>query len=118
MPRTRKRQTSPPRSQESPQATSNGPSGEVLTLAEAAAYLRLSPTEVVDIVQSQGLPGRCIAGEWRFLKTAIQQWLATGATTWETRKTAILELAGKYKDDPHLERIVAEAYRRRGRPVT
>jgi hypothetical protein len=92
--------------------------GEVLTLAEAAGYLRLPEAEVVGLVHSQGLPGRCVAGEWRFLKAAIQHWLATGSPTWETRKAAILELAGKYKDDPDLERIVEEAYRRRGRPIT
>jgi hypothetical protein len=95
----------------------NGPAGEVLTLAEAAAYLRLREAEVVDSVHSQGLPGRCVAGEWRFLKAAIQQWLASVSPTWETRKTAILELAGKYKDDPDLDAIVKEAYRRRGRPI-
>jgi len=27
-------------------------------------------------------------------------------------------LAGKYKDDPDLEQIVEDAYRRRGRPIT
>lgn len=47
------------------------------------------------------------------LKAAIQHWLATGSPTWETRKAAILELAGKYKDDPELEKIVEDAYRRR-----
>jgi hypothetical protein len=72
---------------------------------------------VADLVHSQGLPGRCIAGEWRFLKAAIQHWLATASPTWETRKAAILELSGKYKDDPDLERIVEEAYRTRGRPI-
>ena len=92
-------------------------SGEVLTLSEAATYLRLSEAEVVDLVHSQGLPGRCIAGNLRFLKTAIQDWLATASPTWETRKAAILVLAGKYKDDPDLEGIVEEAYRRRGRPI-
>jgi hypothetical protein len=70
------------------------------------------------LVHSQGLPGRGIAGEWRFLKAAIQHWLGTAPPTWETRKAAILELAGKYKDDPDLEQIVEEAYRRRGRPIT
>jgi hypothetical protein len=89
----------------------------VLTLAEAAAYLRLPEAEVVGLVRAQGLPGRYIAGEWRFLKAAIQHWLATASPTWETRKAAILELAGKYKDDPDLETIVEEAYRRRGRPI-
>jgi excisionase family DNA binding protein len=95
-----------------------GRADDVLTLAEAAAYLRLPESEVVGLVHSQGLPGRFIASEWRFLKGAIQDWLATSSPTWETRKAAILELAGKYKDDPDLEPIVAEAYRQRGRPLT
>jgi excisionase family DNA binding protein len=86
----------------------------VLTLAEAAAYLRLPDAEVVGLVHSQGLPGRCISGERRFLKAAIQNWLASASPSWETRKAAILELAGKYKDDPDLEQIVEEAHRRRG----
>jgi excisionase family DNA binding protein len=90
----------------------------VLTLAEAAVYLRLPEAEVVGLVHSQGLPGRCIASEWRFLKAAIQHWLATTSPTWETRNAAILELAGKYKEDPDLEPIVEDAYRRRGRPIT
>jgi excisionase family DNA binding protein len=117
MPRTEKQQSGR-LSQPSPPTSVNGPSGEVLTLAEAAAYLRLPEAEIVGLVRSQGLPGRCIGGEWRFLKAAIQHWLATASPTWETRKAAILELAGKYKDDPDLERIVEEAYRRRGRPIT
>src|SRR5205823_4609521 len=36
----------------------NGPAGEVLTLAEAAAYLRLPEDEVVRLVNQQELPGR------------------------------------------------------------
>lgn len=96
----------------------NGLSSEVLTLTEAAAYLRLPEVEVVRSIQSQGLPGRCIAGEWRFLKSAIQHWLASVSPSWEMRKAGILELAGKYRDDPDLETIVEDAYRRRGRPLT
>jgi hypothetical protein len=118
MPRTKKQQAAPRSHAETPPKSVNGPSGEVLTLADAAAYLRLSETEVVGLVRSQGLPGRCIAGEWRFLKSAVQHWLATASPTWETRKAAILELAGKYKEDPDLEEIVKEAYRRRGRPIS
>ncbi|SRR5579883_2628741 len=118
MPRTRRHQRAP-LTQPQPSPTSvNGPSGEVLTLAEAAAYLRLPEVEFVGLVHSQGLPGRCIAGQWRFLKAAIQLWLATASPTWEMRKAAILELAGKYKDDPELEQIVEQAYRRRRRLIT
>jgi hypothetical protein len=93
---------------------SNGRTDEVLTLAEAAAYHRLPESEVVRRAHTQGLPGRYVTGEWRFLKAALQRWLASGSPTWDTRKAAILELSGKYKDDPDLENIVHEAYRRRG----
>ena len=118
MPRTKKLQPVPRSRPQLPRASVNGPSGEVLTLAEAATYLRLPETEVADLVHSQGLPGRCIAGDWRFLRAVIQHWLATASPTWEPRKSAILELSGKYMDDPDLEGIVEEAYRRRGRPIT
>jgi Helix-turn-helix domain len=117
MPRTKKHQPDPRSQPQPPPGSVNGPSAEVLTLAEAAAYLRLPEAEVLSLAHSQGLPGRCIAGEWRFLKAAIQHWLATASPTWETRKAAILALAGKYKDDPDLEQIVEEAYRQRGRPI-
>jgi hypothetical protein len=90
----------------------------VLTPTEAAAYLRLPEAEVVGVVRAQGLPGRYIAGEWRFLKAAIQHWLATASPTWEMRKAAVLELARGCKDDLDLGSIVEEAYRRRGRPIT
>ena len=80
----------------------NGTTDEVLTLPEAAAYLRLAESEVVNLAHTRGLPGRYVAGEWRFLKAALQHWLATGSPTWDTRKAAILELSGTYKDDPDL----------------
>jgi excisionase family DNA binding protein len=96
----------------------NGPAAEVLTLAEAAAYLRLSEADVSSAVHAQGLPGRLVGGQWRFLKAAIQQWLTEGALPSETRKAALLAAAGAFQDDPDLLSICAEAYRRRGRPIT
>jgi excisionase family DNA binding protein len=98
--------------------TANGPIGDVLTLAEAAAYLRLADAEVIGLVHTQGLPGRPIGTEWRFLKGAIQQWLSSASPTLESQKQAQLALAGKYKDDPDLVRICKEAYQQRGRPMT
>jgi hypothetical protein len=73
---------------------------------------------VLAAVNSQGLPGRLVGGEWRFLKSAIQQWLSTGLPTQETRKAVLLAAAGSFKDDPDLIPIVEEIYRRRGRPIT
>jgi excisionase family DNA binding protein len=86
-----------------------------LTLGEAAAYLRLPEPDVLRLIQEQGLPARQIGSEWRFLKSAIEQWLSTGAPTLQARTQAQLALAGKYKDDPDLMHICEEAYRQRGR---
>jgi hypothetical protein len=107
-----------PTQPESGSAVANGPPSEVLTLAETAAYLRLPETEVVGLIHSQSLPGRYLVGEWRFLKAAIQQWLAAGSPTPQSRKAAQLAAAGAFRDDPDLIRICEEAYRQRGRPIT
>jgi excisionase family DNA binding protein len=96
----------------------NGIPAGVLTLSEAAAYLRLSEADVVALVHGQGLPGRFTGHEWRFLKSAIQQWLGTGAPTRQARKEAQLALAGKYQGDPDLIRICEDAYRTRACPPT
>jgi excisionase family DNA binding protein len=51
---------------------------EVLTLDEAAALLRL-PAEPVEALAAEGnLPGRQIAGEWRFARSAVLFWLSRG----------------------------------------
>jgi len=107
-----------PRAKSPPPTTVNGSMGEVLTLAEAAAYLRLTEADVLQLVHSQNLPGRFTGSEWRFLKTAIQQWLSTAPPTPEARKAALLAAAGAFKDDPDLVPLVEEIYRRRGRPIT
>ena len=96
----------------------NGPAGEVLTLAEAAAYLRLPEQGVIAAATTQGLPGRLVAGEWRFLKVAIQRWLSVSQPTAETPNAAMLAFAGSWQDDPHLEDMVEGIYRERGRPIT
>jgi excisionase family DNA binding protein len=98
--------------------STNGVQGDVLNLSEAAAYLRFSETDVVRLVYEQGLPGRQLGTEWRFLRDAIQNWLATGSPTVESRKAALLAAAGAFKDDPDLVQIVEDVYRKRGRPIT
>ncbi len=98
--------------------STNGSAREVLTPSEAAAYLRLPEAEVVGLVRSRDLPGRRLANEWRCLEAAIEQRLTTGSPGWEARRAAILELAGKYNDDPDLELNVEDAYRRRSGPTS
>ncbi len=115
MPRTTKpKPGSTPQPEPQPAAT-NGPPGEILSLAEAAAYLRLPEKDVIAATSTQGLPGRLVGGEWRFLKAAIQQWLSVSQPTAEMRKAAQLALAGVWKDDPDAMEILEDAMRRRGR---
>jgi excisionase family DNA binding protein len=86
-------------------------STEVLTLEEAAAYLRL-PLEVVERQALQGsLPGRNIENEWRFLKSAINDWLRT-----PNSHAALLQQIGAFADDETLAELRESIYRDRGRP--
>ena len=117
MPRTKSSKAEPVSPTEPRSAAENGLPAEVLTLAEAAAYLRLSEADVLRLVDEQALPARRLGDDWRFLKAAIRQWLATGPAP-KSNNEAWMELAGACKDDPDLEGIVEEAYRRRGRPIT
>ena len=53
---------------------------EVLTLAEAAAFLSVfRRPEIVRLVDEQELPGRTVGDGWRFLRLALQDWLRSSA---------------------------------------
>ncbi len=86
---------------------------DVLTLAEAAAYLRVSEAEIVELMRRQGLPGRKVGDQWRLLKAAIQEWLRL-----PEKESFWWKHFGALKDDPYLQDIVEQIYRDRGRPVT
>ena len=94
-------------------STNGTPLPDVLTLTEAAAYLRVSADEVLRLVGSDGLPGRQCAGDWRFLKSALQSWLSAPSAP-----RGLLAELGKVKDDPYLEEMLKDIYARRGRPET
>ncbi len=49
---------------------------EVLTLAETAAFLRVSENEIVRLASLRQLPARKIGGQWRFSRRALLGWLA------------------------------------------
>lgn len=48
---------------------------DVLTLEDAAAYLKVDYGQIRRLIKEQGLPGRKIGDEWRFLRGAIADWL-------------------------------------------
>jgi excisionase family DNA binding protein len=94
--------------------TANGavpPPGEVFTFPEAAAYLRVTETELLRLVHDQALPGRQFGTEWRFLKSAIQDWLKTPPKPGS--REAVLSTIGAWKDDPYVEEEIKEIYRKR-----
>lgn len=91
-----------------------GELAEVMTLAETAAYLRILPDQVLQLVLEEDLPGRRIGDDFRFLKTAIQDWLRASKESkrqefWETH-------FGALKNDPFLEEMLKDIYQHRGRP--
>ena len=87
------------------------PAGEVFTMSEAAAYLRVSEAEITRLIHDQALPGRLLGGEWRFLKSAIQVWLSTPPV--RGSREAVLSTIGAWKDDPLVEEEIKEIYRKR-----
>jgi len=84
---------------------------EVLTLEEAAAFLRVSPDAVMRLVVQQSLPGRQIEGEWRFLRAALADWLRE-----RSGKAVLLSQAGALAQDESLPEVRAAIYKQRGRP--
>ena len=56
------------------------PTGEVLTLAEAAAFLRVEAEELRRAADAGRVPGRAIGAEWRFVKATLVEWLSQPET--------------------------------------
>jgi excisionase family DNA binding protein len=117
MPRAKPKTGRPARNSSPPtSAARKTKAGEVLTLAEAAAYLRVGEPDVLRLVQEQALPGRKVGDDWRFLKSAVASWLGTPAAL-DRREFWKQYFATPQEDDPDLKEIVREAYRQRGRPA-
>jgi excisionase family DNA binding protein len=51
---------------------------EVLDAAQAAELLSVSRQAVVELAERREIPGRKIAGEWRFARAALLAWLSAG----------------------------------------
>ena len=84
---------------------------DVLTLSEAAEYLRLSP-ETVERQAAQGnIPGQLIEGTWRFLHAALEDWLRH-----RDSRVVLLQQAGVLADDERLPELLGSIYKARGRP--
>jgi excisionase family DNA binding protein len=51
---------------------------EVLTLPEAASYLRVTEEALTALLEDNAIPAQKIGQEWRFLKRALNVWLWAG----------------------------------------
>ena len=106
---------------------------DVLTLQEAADYLRVSEELIGRLAEDAVIPARRVGSEWRFLKYGLNEWLqgrdqasqsrssvVTDASergdTAKDSRTALLQQAGLFLGDRDLDQIRKDAYRLRGRP--
>ena len=83
---------------------------EILTLAEAAAFLRVTEESVLRAMADQGLEARQIGGEWRFLRSAIEDWLRD-----RSPKARLMAQFGALKDDPSMDEMIQNIYAARAR---
>jgi len=84
---------------------------DVLTLEEAANFLRVSVQTAEELADRGTIPGRRIRDEWRFLKSALEDWLRR-----PDYKQALLNQAGILRDDESLTELRNAIYAARGRP--
>ena len=85
---------------------------EVLTLAEAARFLRVKKALLQELVKEGRVPARKVGAEWRFFRGALQAWLSGSANP----ESALLQQAGLFKNDPNLMQLLDDIYQSRGRP--
>ena len=69
---------------------------DVLSLAEAASYLRVPEDEVLRLAEDRNIPAQRIGGEWRFLKGAIDHWLTYGPLA-EDRNIPAQRIGGEWR---------------------
>jgi excisionase family DNA binding protein len=84
---------------------------DVLTLEEASGYLRLSIETVASLALKGSIPGRKIENDWRFLKSAIDDWLRA-----KNSSSVLLSQSGVFADDDSLVQLRSSIYQARERP--
>lgn len=84
---------------------------KVLTLDEAAAFLRLPPDTVERQAAAGTISGQRVEGAWRFLQAALEDWLRH-----RDSRTVLLRQAGTFADDDGGPALLDAIYQSRGRP--
>lgn len=81
----------------------------ILNLKELALYLNLNEEKIEKEALQGNMPGRKIDNQWRFLRSAIDDWLKGYDT-----KSILLNQAGAFSDDQTLPALRALIYKNRG----
>jgi hypothetical protein len=93
---------------------------QVLTLEEAACYLKIPEVLLKKQALLGQVPGRSIGGHWRFFKPALNQWLSLQMIDHSNKssKEIFLAQAGIFANDPTLSPMVEEIYTTRRKQNT
>ncbi len=83
---------------------------DILTLEETSEYLRVPVEIVLNKALKGDIPGRQIEDNWRFLKSAIDDWLRA-----KDSRSILLSQAGAFANDDSLAKLRETVYQARGR---
>jgi excisionase family DNA binding protein len=86
---------------------------DILTLQEAAEFLRVSAEGLSKDASEGHAPAQRVAGEWRFSKAALLAWFTAPSKPRPGSKEAVLSVAGLWKDDPTVDDMIKDIYERR-----
>lgn len=90
------------------------PPPDVLTPAQAAAFLQVAEAVVLQEAEGGRLPGRKLGADWRFSRQAITDWLAAPPEPKpKSPRERIRALIGMWKDDPTVDAMIEDIYRQR-----
>ncbi|HAK46509.1 MAG TPA: hypothetical protein DCO79_11405 [Spirochaeta sp.] len=86
----------------------NALSGNLMTLAEIAGYLKVAEKTVLRMIQKDEIPCVKIASQWRFDKGLIDEWIISKMRKTETDE--LTQLMQKDADSVPLSRLTAEEF--------
>lgn len=86
---------------------------EVMTLAEAAAFLRVPEDGLKADAASGRVPGRLVADGGGFTKAILLAWFNEPETVRGDWKERIRSVIGSWKDDPTVDGMMEEISRQR-----
>ena len=92
------------------QATTPAQRSDILTISEAATYLKLPVSTLYRLVERRAIPGHKVGRQWRFQRPVIDEWLRRRS---ETISATILVV----DDEEEVRAVIAEALGGEGRKI-